>query len=297
MDELNVSFNQLFETSNIDYITGEKNIKKCQNLFTDKSMEDDVFLDAFLYFFPMSPNTEKNDSNFWFIKYKGQGTYNEYYFAVDLLKSLNEYNKDKKIALFKEKVIKCSQKFGEYDLFKDFFSVIKKDYINIVMAIFAYLTKDIFYFHGNFGIKSLPENIQTSFFIQVLKNSIENKEENYKMKKKINQLENLIINQGQEIQELIKRINDLENKTKEQGEKIEQINLRDTIKMCFRYLYKLFYSKFKLKNHTNNFWDQLDIIKIILSKPELSDYKYISDFIEDIQFTQLKPLNDIPHNI
>ena len=305
-DILNVSFNKLFETSNKNYISTKDNLKECFNSLSAMAENDNVFMDVFLYFFPKSSGTEKNDSNFWFSKYKGQGAYNEYLFAGDLLEISIQYNKDKNKELFIEKAITCSEKFGDYNLFRTYFSVIK-NYVDNLMLIVAYLTKDSLYYEEAFNIQVHPCNIQTMAFIQVLKKEIENKQEKSQMKNQIKELKNLIMNisieKAQEKQVWTKlfkenatRMENLENRTKELEEKIDQIYLRDTIKMCFRYLYKVLCSKFKPSDYKNNFWEQLDYIKAILSKEEFSKYDYILDFIEDIQFTKLTPLNTVAHD-
>jgi len=44
------------------------------------------------------------------------------------------------------------------------------------------------------------------------------------------------------------------------------------------------------------FWDEIKEIKKILDRNEFKQFHYIKDFIEDLDFTSLNPLNTATHN-
>ena len=79
-------------------------------------------------------------------------------------------------------------------------------------------------------------------------------------------------------------------------ERIEKIDLRNTLKMSFRYLYNILYSKFPQVQYFTNFWEQINEIKRIFSLPEFIKYNYIVSFIDNIQFYQLDSLNKAAHD-
>ena len=79
-------------------------------------------------------------------------------------------------------------------------------------------------------------------------------------------------------------------------ERLDKIDLRDTIKMSFKYLYNILRTKFNTEPEANNFWGQTQQIKKILSREESSKYKLLVRFIEDIEFTKLYDLNTATHN-
>ena len=57
-------------------------------------------------------------------------------------------------------------------------------------------------------------------------------------------------------------------------ERLDKIDLRDTIKMSFKYLYNILRTKFNTEPEANNFWGQTQQIKKILSREEYSKYKW-----------------------
>ena len=85
MEELNTLLNKALETKNENYIN-QDGMKNCLNLLENKSKKDNITSILFLYFFPINSSLEKNTEEFWFIKYKADKKYNEYDFAIDLLK-------------------------------------------------------------------------------------------------------------------------------------------------------------------------------------------------------------------
>ena len=79
-------------------------------------------------------------------------------------------------------------------------------------------------------------------------------------------------------------------------ERLDKIDLRDTIKILFKNLYNILRTKFNTEPEANNFWEQTEQIKKILSREEYSKYKFLVRFIEDIEFTKLYDLNTAAHN-
>ena len=72
----------------------------------------------------------------------------------------------------------------------------------------------------------------------------------------------------EEKKDFVKEIQDLKAEIKEHNIKFDEINLRDTIKMYFRYLYKMLKSLFEKElDDAYNFWGQIKAIKVLLKKP------------------------------
>ena len=99
------------------------------------------------------------------------------------------------------------------------------------------------------------------------------------------------------------RFKNLEDDSLKKDEKIQaletrldKIDARDTLKMCFKYLYKILKSKFKEVEDTKFFWVQIQEVKKILELPQFSKYSYISKFINDINYMELNPLNFAAHD-
>ena len=51
------------------------------------------------------------------------------------------------------------------------------------------------------------------------------------------------------------------------NERIGKIDVRDTLKMSFRYLYKILYSKYPGSSYLTNFWEEISEKKRIFDKP------------------------------
>ena len=177
VDELNKLLNIVLMSENQLYTNGSENIRKCSDKFAKYAEDDDISLKVYLYLFPYS-SLEKNEENFWFIKYKNNASYNEYSFSLDLLKLYIEYLSNKNPELFNLNILNIFKKFGTYKFFDAFFSVIR-DYTDNLVAVIAYFTKDYKYFNETFEIISLNETFQNLEFIQKLKNFISNKNLNY----------------------------------------------------------------------------------------------------------------------
>ena len=99
-----------------------------------------------------------------------------------------------------------------------------------------------------------------------------------------------------QIEELKKENKDLKNDMVELQTRMDKIDLRDTIKLCIKYLYKVLKSHFNEMKEVNYFWDEIKEIKRILKRNEFKKFHYINDFIEDLDFTSLNPLNTATHN-
>ena len=99
-----------------------------------------------------------------------------------------------------------------------------------------------------------------------------------------------------QIEELKKENKDLKNDMVELQTRMDKIDLRDTIKLCIKYLYKVLKSHFNEMKEVYYFWDEIKEIKKILNRNEFKKFHYINDFIEDLDFTSLNPLNTATHN-
>ena len=371
MQNINKLFNQIFKTSEENYVDGNNAISNCRKKFS--AQEDDISVKVFLYFFPIDSKIEKNKDEFWFLKYKDEKKYDEYDFAEDLLKNYAEYLSDKNKINFENRLKPILLKFGNYKLFTIYiFNML--EYGDYLMSTVAYFTKDSSFYQEALNIFILPENIQTEGFIQSIKDLIEkkikylekteglqkqiellkekseikqNKEED--PQKQINELskkmlyndkniaaqlkalkeeklqtdsqintlkeeklqadcklEILMTNKNNQdnqikklsfqIEELKKENKDLKNDMVELQTRMDKIDLRDTIKLCIKYLYKVLKSHFNQMKEVYYFWDEIKEIKKILNRNEFKKFYYINDFIEDLDFTSLNPLNTAAHN-
>ena len=101
----------------------------------------------------------------------------------------------------------------------------------------------------------------------------------------------------EEKKNFVKEIQDLKAEIKEHNIKFDEINLRDTIKMYFRYLYKMLKSLFEKElDDAYNFWGQIKAIKVLLKKPLFKKYFFLSEFIEDLEIASLTSLNFAAHD-
>ena len=99
-----------------------------------------------------------------------------------------------------------------------------------------------------------------------------------------------------QIEELKKENKDLKNDMVELQTRMDKIDLRDTIKLCIKYLYKVLKSHFNEMKEVYYFWDEIKEIKKILNRNDFKKFHHINDFIEDLDFTSLNPLNTATHN-
>ena len=341
MEELNQLLNQILGISDIIY-NEEGNIEKCEALFY-KLFQDNITKNIIKYFFPIC-SLETNHKKFWFIKYITNEHYDEFDFGKDLLKNYIIYLKEKDSRRFNLRIKGNIQQFGDYKLINEFSSVVM-NYVDLLEAINAYLTKDSFYFLKSFKLDVSSDKIQTKEFIKSLLKEINSKKDNYETIYKYNEILNLykeseskiqnlneqvnslnlkndimkeenkeilqqnkevlqqnkiILDENQKINNKIKLIENenkgLKNEINELNSRIDQIDLRDTLKMSFKYLYNLFYSKYQDLKYVNNFWEQINQIENILKKPEFVKFEFILRFINDIKFTKLISLNKAVHD-
>ena len=210
MQNINKLFNQIFKTSEENYVDGNNAISNCRKKFS--AQEDDISVKVFLYFFPIDSKIEKNKDEFWFLKYKDDKEYDEYDFAEDLLKNYAEYLSDKNKINFENRLKHILLKFGNYKLFTLYiFNML--EYRDNLMSTVAYFTKDSSFYQEALNIFILPENIQTEGFIQSIKDLIEKKikylEKTEGLQKQIELLkEKSEIKQNKE-EDLQKQINEL----------------------------------------------------------------------------------------
>ena len=140
----------------------------------------------------------------------------------------------------------------------------------------------------NSKIKSLQEEKDSQFNVLLKRQNDTNsqlknmKEDRAKIEARLKVLENDEIKLKDDIAELQNRI--------------DKIELRDTIKLCIKNLYKILSSKFKEMKEVNSSWEEIEEIKKILSQDEFKQFQYINDFIDDIDFIGLNPLNTTTHN-
>ena len=88
----------------------------------------------------------------------------------------------------------------------------------------------------------------------------------------------------------------MENKIKEIDEQLEQIYLRDTIKYSIKYIYRLFFPKYgKNEKFQSNVHLEMQQLKEMLKNSELSQFKYLFDFMVAVQDFDLNSLNNKAH--
>ena len=174
MEELNLLLNQALVTKDKNY-TSEDGLKICHDTLEKIAEKDKNALILFLYLFPISsPSAETNAKEFWFMKYKIDKNYNEYEFAIDLLKSYIQYLTDKNYENFEKEIVKKIALFKNVKFIANFFSVVNK-YDHKIIATISYITRDSSYFAKEFEIKEVPENIQNISFIKKIQNYLEQK--------------------------------------------------------------------------------------------------------------------------
>ena len=171
---MNLLLNQALFTKDKNY-TSEDGLKICHDTLEKIAEKDKNALILFLYLFPISsPSAETNAKEFWFMKYKIDKNYNEYEFAIDLLKSYIQYLTDKNYENFEKEIVKKIALFKNVKFIANFFSVVNK-YDHKIIATISYITRDSSYFAKEFEIKEVPENIQNISFIKKIQNYLEQK--------------------------------------------------------------------------------------------------------------------------
>ena len=71
----------------------------------------------------------------------------------------------------------------------------------------------------------------------------------------------------------------------------DKIELRGTLEIYVKYLYKILKTNFKEMKEVNHFWDEIKEIKKILIMDKFKKFNYIDKFINDLYFTKLNTLN------
>ena len=117
MDLLNDLLNQLLKTSGENYAHSKDNIYKCFDAFSKLSLMDEICLEVSMYLFPFCSFVEKNEDCFWFMKYKNDKIYDEFDFAIDLIKTYILYISDKEPKPFESRIKESIKKFGAYKFF------------------------------------------------------------------------------------------------------------------------------------------------------------------------------------
>lgn len=307
--ELIKAFSDLFQ-ENIE----ERNLLEIDlERITDMLEEDSIGLTLYLFFFPTENTKEQNlKDKFWFEKYNASDKYSEYKFAVDLINTYSSYKKDKSKEKFNFNIKKLVDKFEDYKMISSFVELVKER-ADLFEFIVSYLIQDKDYFVSffKFNHKSIPDDIHNQSFydkleIKLQKLKIEDliqKMEEYDKKlknksiqhdKKINELNT---ENDKKINELNSKITELKKNFAELSKRMDKIELRDTIKMSYRYLYNvLYYRLTPEKEYKKKFREKLSEIKKILSESKFRRFKYLLDFINDIEFEVVNQLNSEAHS-
>ena len=92
-------------------------------------------------------------------------------------------------------------------------------------------------------------------------------------------------------------MDEMKQKMEKMDERLQLIDLRDTVKMSLRYIYKVLYSKFPYDmKDVSNILDQINEVGKILSQPRFKRFELISRFVTPITFGKLVSLNHITHD-
>ena len=220
MEELNLLLNQALVTKDKNY-TSKDGLKICHDTLEKIAEKDKNALILFLYLFPISsPSAETNAKEFWFMKYKIDKNYNEYEFAIDLLKSYIQYLTDKNYENFEKEIVKKIALFKNVKFIANFFSVVNK-YDHKIIATISYITRDSSYFAKEFEIKEVPENIQNISFIKKIQNYLEQKNTLLLLNKSLNiikiyreEVEELKASNKNKMDDVLNKIQLVENENK-----------------------------------------------------------------------------------
>ena len=101
----------------------------------------------------------------------------------------------------------------------------------------------------------------------------------------------------EEMSGMEEKMSGMEKKMSGMEERLENIDLRDTVKMSLRYIYKILLSKFPNEvKPVTKIWDQIEEIKKLLSQPGFENFNFIIQFINTITFDKLAHFNHIAHD-
>ena len=227
MQNINQLFNQIFKTSNENYVSGNEAITNCRKKFL--ALKDDkITTKVLLYFFPVHPKCEKNNNEFWFCQYKNDNEYDEYDFAEDLLKNYVEYLFDKNEENFETSLRHILLKFENYKMFTLYIYNIQ-GYTDNLMSTIAYFTKDPSYHLNNLNAYVSSESIQTKEFIDNLKEIVEKKIIYYDKLGEIHELKEQVNNKNKQEENYQKKILELSEELLNRGKKMTTF-LEDKIK-------------------------------------------------------------------
>ena len=301
----------------------QKTPKNVANAFSGlvSSNKNDLLISQFhLFFYPNESSSEINDEKeFWFQKYKSNRPedYTEYNFALDILKVLKSYLQNKNSEDANAYIYDLALKFGAYKNIDYYLLLTSNKVQSNLIHIYSFFHKDIQYFKDilDVNVEKTDDLKDKKTLEKLFVNKTISKEElNFhklyapiinELQQKINILENKI-NEQKVINENQKAINDTQKNAideliqfkEEASNKLEQIYLRDTIKYSIKYIYRMFYSKLSVKfrlEFSNNIYEEIKQLKIILSNKSFTNFSYIKEFIEAVEFGDLMVLNKVSH--
>ena len=287
----------------------QKTPKNVAIAFSDlvSSNKNDLLISQFhLFFYPNESSSEINDEKeFWFQKYKSNrpDDYTEYNFALDVLKVLKSYLQNKNSEAANSYIYDLTLKFGPYKNIDYYLLLTANKIQSNLIHIYSFFHKDIQYFKDILDVNvEKTDDLKDKKTLEKLfvNKTISKAELNFhklyapiinELQQKINILENNIGAQ--------KAINDELIQFKEEASnKLEQIYLRDTIKYSIKYIYRMFYSKFSGKfklELSNNIYEEIKQLRIILSNKSFTNFSHIKEFIEAVEIGDLMVLNKVSH--
>ena len=150
----------------------------------------------------------------------------------------------------------------------------------------------------NTQLKTLQEDIiKMNSEIKALKEDKIQSDSKFKAwqedKKRIDSQLELLFSQITGLQEDKRQLTEQKQQIQIRADKIE---LRDTLEIYVKYLYKILKTNFKEMKEVNHFWDEIKEIKKILIMDKFKKFNYIDKFINDLVFTGLNPLNTAAHD-
>ena len=150
----------------------------------------------------------------------------------------------------------------------------------------------------NTQLKTLQEDIiKMNSEIKALKEDKIQSDSKFKAwqedKKRIDSQLELLFSQITGLQEDKRQLTEQKQQIQIRADKIE---LRDTLEIYVKYLYKILKTNFKEMKEVNHFWDEIKEIKKILIMDKFKKFNYIDKFINDLYFTKLNTLNTSAHD-
>ena len=256
-------------------------LKVVEERMTEMLQEDSIDFTIYLYFFPSENTKEQNEKDkFWFQKYNSSDCYNEYKFTVDLINAYSSYKKDKLKEKFNASIEKLVDKFKNYKMISSFVELVKER-VDLFEFIVSYLIQDKDYFVSffKFDLKSIPDDIHNQSFYDKIQINFQNQkiqemaQKIKEMAQKIEELDKILKQQSIQYD---KKFNEQSLEISKLKNRLDKIELRDTIKMSFKYLYNVLYFRLTPQaEYKREFWEQLVEIKKILSEPEFNQFNYL----------------------